>query len=179
MKIQYKLATIFTGLALAVGATVINSQSSQASANNTYYCAQLNGTWNTFVNTPRGKVKLINWVKTHSENWTPRNRCVAVSERFQRFLDEGTLKYIRTGVVKEQPVICVANVRGGNCPDENVLITFKPDTDPETVLIQLIDFRRSVSGQTIVLSENDAGFYKDGEFYVNMDKFLQAVPAEN
>ena len=66
----------------------------------------------------------------------------------------------------------------GACPDQNVLITFQPETDPEKVLIQLVDFRRSVSGQTIVLNENDAAFYSQGEFYVDVDKFLQKVPVD-
>lgn len=174
--------SFFTGIIaslVAIGSAISFMPPGEASLNNTYYCAQLNGTWNTFVNTPRGKVKLIDWVQSFSEQWTPKNRCVEISHRFQEFLDAGNLKYIRTGTVNNLPVICVAQYRGGTCPSENVLITLKPKTDPETVLIRLVDFRRSVSGQTIVLSENDAGFYADGEFYVDMNKFLTAVPPQN
>ena len=174
MKLK-SLAGILAGLAVVFGATTTYAQTSETKSN-TYYCAQLHGNWNTFVNTPRGRINLINWVRTFSDEWNPQNRCVAVSKRFQNFLDNGTLKYIRTGVVNSQPVICVADTRGGACPDKNVLITFKPGTDPEEVLIKLVDFRRSVSGQTIVLSDNDAGFYSDGEFYVDMEKFLETVP---
>ena len=165
-------------LGLAVSAAISVVPAGEASLNNTYYCAQLNGSWNTFVNTPRGRVKLVNWVESFSEKWSPRSRCVEISGRFQKFLDAGTLRYIRTGNVNNLPVICVADFRGGTCPDDNVLITLEPNTDPESVLIRLVDFRRSVSGQTIVLSENDAGFYADGEFYVDMDKFLSTVPVE-
>jgi len=46
-------------------------------------------------------------------------------------------------------------------------------------LIRLVDFRRSVSGQTLTLSADDPGFYSDGEFYVDMDKFLEAVAENN
>jgi hypothetical protein len=183
MKLK-SLAGMLAGLAMTFGATATFSEPSQANSNsnsnsNTYYCAQLNGIWNTFVNTPRGRITLINWVRNHSEDWTPQRRCLEVSKRFQKFLEDGTLKYIRTGTVNRQPVICVANDRGGACPDRNVLVTFKPGTDPEEVLIQLVDFRRSVSGQTIVLSENDSGFYADGEFYVDLAKFLDTVPVSN
>lgn len=174
MKLK-SLAGMLAGLALSFGATTTFSEPSQANSN-TYYCAQLNGIWNTFVNTPRGTITLINWVRNYSEDWTPQKRCVEVSKRFQKFLEDGTLKYIRTGTVNRQPVICVANDRGGACPDQNVLVTFKPGTDPEEVLIQLVDFRRSVSGQTIVLSEDDSGFYTDGEFYIDLAKFLDTVP---
>lgn len=172
-------ARIIASIGLAIGSAISFVPSSEASLNNTYYCAQLNGTWNTFVNTPRGKVKLIDWVQSFSEQWTPKSRCVEISGRFQKFLDAGNLKYIRTGMVNNLPVICVAQYRGGNCPNENVLITLEPATDPETVLIRLIDFRRSVSGQTITLTENDAGFYADGEFYVDLNDFLTIAPTQD
>lgn len=172
------LTTVIVGLSLALGSAVSLASTNKASLSNTYYCAQLNGKWNTFVNTPRGRVKLVNWAQSFSDKWTPQNRCVEISGRFQKFLDAGTLKYIRTGNINNFPVICVADVKGGSCPDKNVLITLEPTTDPESVLIRLVDFRRSVSGQTIVLSDNDSGFYADGEFYVDMEKFLETVPVE-
>lgn len=173
------IAGILAGLGVAIGSAIASPMVSQAGNNNTYYCAQLNGAWNTFVNTPRGRVTLINWEYEFGGDWTPQKRCAAVSQRFQKFLDRGNLKFIRTGAVNNQPVICVANARGGDCPDSNVLITLKQGTDPENVLVRLVDFRRSVSGQTLTLSADDPGFYSDGEFYVDMEKFLEAVPADN
>ena len=173
------LAALLAGLSVVLGSAIANPVKAQTKNSNTYYCGQLNGNWNTFVNTPRGRVTLINWANRFSETWTPQKRCSAVSQRFQKFLDEGNLKFIRTGSTNQHPVLCVANVRGGDCPDENVLITLKPGTDPEGVLIRLVDFRRSVSGQTLTLSSDDAGFYSGGEFYVDMDKFLEAVPVSN
>lgn len=177
MKIK-SLAGMVAGLGVVLGSAIASPAEAQTKNINTYYCAQLNGAWNTFVNTPRGRVKLINWANKFSPDWTPQKRCSAVSSRFQKFLDQGNLKFIRTGNVNRLPVLCVANARGGSCPEENVLITLKPETDPEGVLIQLVDFRRSVSGQTLTLSADDAGFYSGGEFYVDMNKFLDAVPVE-
>lgn len=172
------LTGIIAGLSVVVSSAIASNAAAQK-VSNTYYCARLNGTWSTFVNTPRGRVTLINWANDFSPDWTPEKRCSTVSNRFQKFLDGGNLKYIRTGQVNEQPVLCVANARGGICPDDNVLITLEQGTDPEGVLIRLVDFRRSVSGQTLTLSADDAGFYSDGEFYVDLDKFLEAVPAES
>jgi hypothetical protein len=100
-----------------------------------------------------------------------------VSSRFQKYLSDGSLKYIRTGNINRQPVICVAKSKGGSCPDTNVLITLEPNANPEEVLIKLVDFRRSVSGNTILLSD-DVAFYNDREFYVDLDKFLEQVPVE-
>ncbi len=173
------LAGILAGLSVVLGSAIANPALAQTKNSNTYYCAQLNGDWNTFVNTPRGRITLINWVNQFAEKWTPQARCVEVSKRFQTFLDQGNLKFIRTGNINRQPVLCVANVRGGDCPDENVLVTLKQETDPEEVLIRLVDFRRSVSGQTLTLSSDDPGFYSDGEFYVDMEKFLDSVPVNN
>ncbi len=169
---------IVASLGLAVAGVLSFNTPGEASVDNTYYCAQLNGNWNTFVNTPRGRVKLVSWEESFSDNWTPRNRCIEISKRFQGFLDDGSLRYIRTGKVNNLPVLCVAQIKGGDCPNQNVLITLKSDTDPEGVLLRLLDFRRSVSGQTIVLSENDAGFYADQEFYVDMSKFLSKVDVD-
>jgi Circadian oscillating protein COP23 len=177
MKIK-TLAAMFAGLGVMIGSAIAPPASAETKNINTYYCAQLNGSWNTFVNTPRGRVKLINWENQFSPDWTPQKRCSAVSGRFQKFLDQGNLKFIRTGNVNRLPVLCVANARGGSCPDSNVLITLKPETDPEGVLVKLVDFRRSVSGETLTLSADDPGFYSDGEFYVDMDKFLETVPVE-
>lgn len=177
MKFKTLLGMI-AGIGVVLGSAIAFPSNSQAQSNNTYYCAQLNGDWNTFVNTPRGRVNLINWVNKFSDKWPPEKRCLAVSGRFQKFLDGGNLRYIRTGNINNQPVICVANDRGGDCPDKNVLITLKQGTDPEGVLIRLVDFRRSVSGQTLTLSADDPGFYSDGEFYVDMEKFLEAVPVD-
>ena len=177
MKIR-SLAVMLAGLGVALGSAIANPATAQTKNNNTYYCAQLDGDWSTFVNTPRGRVNLINWENQFGEKWTPQKRCSAVSGRFQKFLDNGNLKFIRTGNINEQPVLCVANARGGACPEDNVLITLKPGTDPEGVLIRLVDFRRSVSGQTLTLSADDPGFYSGGEFYVDMEKFLESVPAK-
>ncbi|MEM7594338.1 MAG: COP23 domain-containing protein [Cyanobacteria bacterium P01_A01_bin.83] len=173
------LAGILAGFGIAIGNAIANPVLAQTKIDNTYYCAQLNNSWNTFVNTPRGRVTLINWANQFAPDWTPQKRCSAVSQRFQNFLDQGNLKFIRTGNVNQQPVLCVANARGGSCPDDNVLITLKPGTDPEGVLIRLVDFRRSVSGQTLTLSADDPGFYSSGEFYVDMEKFLDTVPVDN
>ena len=177
MKIK-PLAGIIAGLSVAFGSAIAPA-TAQDKTNNTYYCAQLDGGWNTFVNTPRGRINLINWANEFSPDWTPQKRCSAVSQRFQKFLDAGNLKYIRTGNINNQPVLCVANMRGGSCPNDNVLVTLKPEADPERVLIELLDFRRSVSGKTLTLSADDPGFYADGEFYVDVEKFLNTVPVDN
>lgn len=178
MKIK-SLAGMVAGLGVAISSAIALSASAETKTSNTYYCAQLNSSWNTFVNTPRGRINLINWENAFSPDWTPQKRCSAVSRRFQRFLDQGNLKFIRTGNINQQPVLCVANIRGGSCPDDNVLVTLKPGTDPEEVLIRLVDFRRSVSGQTLTLSADDPGFYSGGEFYVDVEKFLDTVPVNN
>ena len=55
MKIR-SLAVIIAGLGRCCWQRdIANPAKAQTKDNNTYYCAQLDGNWNTFVNTPRGQ----------------------------------------------------------------------------------------------------------------------------
>ncbi|MEL6928489.1 MAG: hypothetical protein AAFO95_07635, partial [Cyanobacteria bacterium J06600_6] len=65
MKIK-TLASVLAGLTVAMGSAIANPATAQTKNTNTYYCAQLNSSWNTFVNTPRGRVKLIEWANKFS-----------------------------------------------------------------------------------------------------------------
>ena len=47
MKIKY-LVGMLAGLSVAIGSAIVPSATAETKINNTYYCAQLNGSWNTF-----------------------------------------------------------------------------------------------------------------------------------
>ena len=152
---------ILTSSAIVLGVTTTINPPTIAGGN-TYYCAQLNGVYRTFVNTTRGRIALINWVNSYSERWTARNRCIEVSQRFQRFLENGTLKYIRTGIINNQPVICVANQRGGDCPSNQVLITLTPDVNPEEFLLAMFGIIHSSNS-----SRDSSNSSRNGGYYPN------------
>ena len=167
---------LLTSSAIALGITTAINPPTVAGGN-TYYCAQLNGVYKTFVSTTRGRIALINWVNSYSEQWTAQNRCLEVSQRFQRFLENGTLKYIRTGVINNQPVICVANQRGGVCPNNQILVTLPPDRDSEEVLVSIFDTNRSLDTGNVTLTD-DVISYTEGETYINVSDFLNTLPIE-
>ena len=167
---------LVTSSVIALGITTTINPPTVAGGN-TYYCARLNGVYKTFVNTTRGRIALINWVNSYSERWTARNRCLEVSQRFQRFLENGTLKYIRTGIFNNTPVICVADYKGGFCPSGQILVTLPLGTDSEQVLVSMFDTDRSFDSGNISLT-NDVISYRDGETYINIDDFLATLPTE-
>ncbi|MBC6477784.1 MAG: hypothetical protein GDA56_08335 [Hormoscilla sp. GM7CHS1pb] len=53
----------------------------------------------SMARTARGDVPIIHWVSTWSSGsgWTPQRRCDPVSQKFQRYHENGTLEYMRTG----------------------------------------------------------------------------------
>ena len=167
---------LVTSSAIALGITTTINPPTVAGGN-TYYCAQLNGVYKTFVNTSRGRIALINWVNSYSERWTTRNRCLEVSQRFQRFLENGTLKYIRTGIFNNTPVICVADYKGGFCPSGQILVTLPPGTDSEQVLVSMFDTDRRFDSGNVSLSDQVI-FYRDEEIYINVDDFLETLTIE-
>jgi hypothetical protein len=141
-----------------------------------FYCAEYKGVYRTFANSARGRRILFNWINTVSGGWTPVRRCQEVSGRLQKFSDNNMLRYLRTGYVNRQPVICVVGKTGGNCNSQQVLLTLKPNDDPEAMLLNIMDLRRSVT-KPISLND-DMRFYVGEDFYVDAEKFLEALPDE-
>ncbi|NET55780.1 MAG: hypothetical protein F6K47_06320 [Symploca sp. SIO2E6] len=106
---------------------------------NLFFCEKSDGVPTTFVRKSTGKYPIIKWVSNDfsSAGYTPEVRCKDVSNRFQTFYNSGVLNYITTGVVHQQPVVCVANIYGGPC--EGILFTLKPDQDASRVIQHLFD----------------------------------------
>ena len=169
------LAHILTGVALTIGAVAVPQTS--IAGNNKYFCAQLHGTYRTFARTARGPIPLISWVSYSAPPWTPRARCIAVSKRFERFYDNGNLRYISTGIVNGQPVLCAVRSQGDSCHGANVLVTLPPGTNRYEAAQTLLDLRGLAAGRTLDLS-GDERFekYVDGETYYNLDLILSAAP---
>lgn len=134
-----------------------------------------------FFETERGSMPLIRWSdRSFPPPFTPSQRCQIVSERFQKFDDNGTLKYIKTGRINNLPVLCVAAYKGGGCLPDGLLVTFKPGTDPNKTLVKLLDQRVWAASETISLSSGDNAAsgqesiisHLNGETYVNIEMFL-------
>ncbi|MBC6422734.1 MAG: hypothetical protein GDA38_15340 [Hormoscilla sp. SP12CHS1] len=118
----------------------------------------------------RGDVPIIHWVSTWSSGsgWTPQRRCDRVSQKFQRYHENGTLKYMRTGQFNGYPVICIPSRKGGYCQEQD---TIPKGGDAADTLQQMTDVRTRIRKEHLMLSD-DLIFYENGEAYVDMDVFL-------
>lgn len=134
-----------------------------------FFCGQTTqGTPTTYVNTPTGNIPLIRWVSHYFNHsgYTPGVRCQDVSQRFNRYYNQGILNYVTTGYVNNLPVVCVASEIGGPCT--GVLFTLKPGENATRAIQQLFDVRAGASGP-LHESEN--------RIYVDMKPYTQAIRA--
>ena len=187
-----------TGLIIALGAfaTILKPVNAQqlnsvnsgntivSQAQERFFCED--GLYTT-VNTERGSLPLIHWTdRSFPPPFTPAQRCQIVSERFQKFDSNGTLKYIKADTINNLPALCVAAYVGGECLPDGLLVTFKPGTDANDTLVKILDQRVWAARETIPLSSDDSPkpgessvvSNIDGKTYVNMELFLNWNNAE-
>lgn len=113
----------------------------------TFFCGNNDyGTPTTYVNSGGQSLPLISWVSHYfsGSGYDPVTRCEQVTERFNRFYQDGRLNFITTGFVNRQPVVCVSSYIGGPCTD--VLFTLKPGEDAAQAVQQLFDVRVGADG---------------------------------
>lgn len=175
-------AHVLTGLAIALGSATAIEQPSYAQSNK-FFCGMSQGKPATIVRTSRGPRAVIQWTDTSFGQYTPQVRCEKISARFERFYDNGTLKYLRAGRQRNQPVLCVAGYEGGPCLANGVLLTLRPGANPLTVLQRLKDFQGSAGGRPIELfgRDEDRGVIsynsQQDAAYLDVSKLLEAAEA--
>lgn len=141
---------------------------------NVYKCINNKGVPTTIVDTPRGRIPLITWQSDFfgTSGWTPEKRCEEVSARFQKLSNNGTLKYVTTGIVdKKYKVICVGKKipgQGYPCIKDGILITLQPEDKPNDVLKNLFGNAARVGGTPLTR----------GQFAISMDSVIQNAPVE-
>ncbi len=68
--------------------------SSQNKPNVRYVCSILESNYTTIAITSKGHIQMIKWLdKSWGSKWTPKDRCEAVTSRFQTHSDKGNLNY--------------------------------------------------------------------------------------
>lgn len=169
-------APMLTELAIALTASVTITQPSLAQ-NNKFFCGMSRSVPATLVHTSRGNIPVIRWVNNaFPPPWTPQQRCEEISARFQRFYDNGTLKFLRAGRLSGQPVLCVASYKGGSCLPNGVLVTLKRGTDPQLTLERLSDYQGKSSANPIELSgsrsSNQVVSYVNDAAYLDVEKLI-------
>lgn len=147
----------FTALS-AISLSMLLAQSiAHAQRSTRFFCDNYSGEHVTYANNGNGNVPLVKWRDDFfgGSGWTAGRRCDEVSARFQVFNDAGRLEYLTTGVVNRYPVICAAFYFDGPCEDGNVLITLRPNADPNLVLMELTETRRArTNGGPLLQSGN-------------------------
>ncbi|MCG9889941.1 MAG: COP23 domain-containing protein [Thermosynechococcaceae cyanobacterium MS004] len=131
-----------------------------------FFCGKSKNAPTTMAQTSRGPVPVIRWVSTLGEVYTPEVRCQIVSDKFQKFYDDGTLNFLTTGFENQHNVICAAQKEGGSCV--GVLFTLKPNSDPERTLKRLLNIR----DRSTDVALNEAA----QKLYVNVNDFLETSP---
>lgn len=169
MKIKYisLLSTVVLSTVTVLSQLALYSPA-QAGSNN-FFCGRSQGVPATIARTSRGDVPVIRWVSTQFANsgYTPQKRCQIVSQKFQQYNNDGTLKYLTTGWKNGNSVVCVASYQGGSC--SGVLFTLKPGQNPNKTLRQLMAVRTRASGP---LNETEE------RVYIDMEQFLQDSPTQ-
>ncbi|MDJ0510897.1 MAG: COP23 domain-containing protein [Crocosphaera sp.] len=132
--------------------------------------------YTTYAWTPEGKRAIIRWVKSwhNSGTWTPQTRCQTVSEKFQEAYNNGSLQYIANGWQNNQPVICTARQKGGDCV--TTLMTLRTEDDPIVVTKDMVELLNGRGTGVIRHSSSDA---KLQQYYqIDFQKFLEVAPIE-
>ena len=168
---------VFPSILLLSMTLVIDSrwaQPIQAQPSRKFQCELVAGIPTTVVQTVRGTIPTIRWVKTFTGRYNNVNqRCAEVSTRLERFNRNGKLKFIRTGNVNSYPVLCVdTGVSGNTCPMTSVLVTLPKGSDSSHILQQMLDLRARAAGKVIQLSGTQLVSYRNGDAYVNIDRLL-------
>jgi hypothetical protein len=159
------------GLAIALSAIATFGKSSYAEPK--FFCDQEQ--MSTVVHSHWGELPMIRWTDTSfPPPYTPVERCQQVTARFNRFNDDGTLKYMRSAMMGNSPVICVAGVKGGKCLPDGLLITLKYGSDPNIALKRILDRRMWATAESIQLSDKEDGliFEVDDTVYVDVETLL-------
>jgi Circadian oscillating protein COP23 len=144
-----------------------------------FHCGQFQGAPATIASTPRGDVVMVRWTKDMG-TFDPQSRCQAVSTRFQTAYTNKTLRFLTSGVMNGQRVICVAQSRTGGCAPSGLLFTLRPTDNHRQVLVGLINQSRYASTPPILQNcvpkqQYDVNF----DVVVDLNEILYQCPAED
>ena len=173
-KLKYMKNTIKTVLGLGIVLSAIATSIQSSYAEQKFACDE--SQLSTSVQSHWGELPMIRWSDgSFAPPYTPIERCREVTERFNTFHNNGTLKYMSTGTINSYPVICVAGYEGGDCLPEGLLITLKQGSDPNIALKRILDRRIWATSESVQLnSENENGLVSEveGKVYVDVESLL-------
>jgi Circadian oscillating protein COP23 len=166
-----------SALSLLASVSVLSMMTPARASEPKFSCGTSKGVPATLAHTSRGNIAIIRWVSTTFEDagYSADYRCKLVSSKFQAYYKAGTLNYLTTGISNNQPVICVAAMKGGAC--SGVLFTLKPGADSWKTLTRLMDIR--VQAGAPALNESSGSSSNDDSQYIDMSNYLATAPTED
>jgi hypothetical protein len=132
------LTTVVVASVITLGASVGISQPSQARHEAGFYCDTSGNKPVTVYQNHEGITEpWIRWTSNYFRNagYDPLTRCQDVSQRLETYHRNRQLRFVTTGRMNGQNVICTANKFNGDC--ENLILTLKPSENPTEALKNL------------------------------------------
>lgn len=164
-------------MGLAVVYSVLAITPSIKASSNKYSCRKVADSYGIYSRTVRGYMRLLNFQRDVSQTWSVANRGKTVAKRFQRFSDNSLLKFIGSGYVNKEPVLCAVAEKGQICNSDNVLVTLPPQSNPIDAARKLMDTRGLARGNVIDVNgkENKLESYIDGQTYYDLAVLEQLI----
>ncbi len=133
-----------------------------------YICDTSNRIPMTYVITSTEKIEFIGWESEAFRNsgYPPERRCRDVTKRFQYHSDAGNLRFITTGKINRQKVICIARDKKSSCISGGLLLTLEFKDNPKKVLTEL--FNVSTRKQKMRVTRGKP-------IYIDVDAYLSNI----
>jgi hypothetical protein len=146
---------------LLISIPLISIKPANAQSNVSFRCDLSSKTPRTVAITSKKEINLIVWESKafQASGFTPERRCNEVSDRLQMHAKSGKLRYITTGMINNQKVICVADYIYSKCRPNGLILTLKSDENPKEVLKSLLDTAFKVSGGKPAIREGERMVY--------------------
>ncbi len=167
MKIVTVSAQVSAIALLSASAILVNVSEPSNASSSTFHCGTSKGVLATFV-TRSDKLRspIIHWTSAIG-GLNTKQRCQAISRKFQKNFDNGNLRTIISGRINKQPVICAAVSTNDGCTKSTVLFTLKPGSNPRKVVQSLLDKRGLASGEIQNQSSDDSQIAIDFDAYLS------------
>lgn len=176
------IAAITAGMGVILGAEASNSQSIAYRNTVSFVCENTfdrpSGAYlpTTVAKVPRrsNPVKIIRWQLQEKGGFSNQQRCQIVSQKFDRFYNQGQLNYITSGEINGYSVICAVANRSQQCNRSNILFTVVEKQDPNLILQKLTGIMAGKESGNIIYQSSG-----EEQMYFSVEKMLEQSVSQN
>lgn len=138
-----------------------------------FVCRQVDGVFSTFAVRGSREFTIIKWKSTEWQDYSPENRCMAVSERLTQAAQDRSLQYLTHGWMNGQPVICTTSNEAGECDRLIFTLLHREASIAPEILRDLNDIGSARATQPLYRGENNSSEVvtetASGQVSVNME----------